>query len=122
MILCLDFDGVCHSYTTPWQGPTVIPDPPVEGMWIFLEEAVQHFDVYILSSRSTEEGGIDAMRQWFLSHAGSPYRRDIVNKRLHFPTEKPPAFVTLDDRALTFRGFWPSMQELQAFRPWNKLE
>ena len=27
-ILCLDFDGVVHSYTSGWKGADVIPDPP----------------------------------------------------------------------------------------------
>jgi hypothetical protein len=30
-ILCLDFDGVLHSYTSGWKGAAVIPDPPVPG-------------------------------------------------------------------------------------------
>jgi hypothetical protein len=28
--------------------------------------------------------------------------------------------VTLDDRAITFTGTWPSMKQLQEFKPWNK--
>lgn len=31
-ILCLDFDGVCHSYTSGWKGAAVIPDPAVPGL------------------------------------------------------------------------------------------
>ncbi len=46
-ILCLDFDGVCHSYTSGWQGATTIPDKPVAGMWKFLEASIQHFMVTI---------------------------------------------------------------------------
>jgi hypothetical protein len=119
-ILCLDFDGVCHSYTTPWQATHIIPDPPVEGMWTFLEHAVQVFDVAIYSSRSAVPVGIAAMHQWFLTHADSGYQQDIVNKWLRFPTTKPSAMVTLDDRAITFTGTWPDVESLRTFTPWNK--
>ena len=64
-ILCLDFDGVCHSYTSGWQGADNIPDPPVEGLFEFLIEAHQHFSIHIYSSRSHQEGGIIAMNKWF---------------------------------------------------------
>jgi len=117
-ILCLDFDGVCHSYSRGWQGATVIADPPVPGMWTFLEEAVQHFEVHIYSSRSHQPGGTHAMQTWFLQHAESGYQHDIARKWLHFPTEKPAAFVTLDDRGILFIGVWPSCEELRGFKPW----
>ncbi len=119
-ILCLDFDGVCHSYTSGWKGASCIPDRPVPGMWNFLEAAFHHFELHIFSSRSHEEGGIDAMKAWFLKHANTGFRQDIAGKFLHFPLHKPPAFVTLDDRALCFTGVWPTMSALIDFRPWNR--
>jgi len=119
-ILCLDFDGVCHSYTTGWKGVDVIPDEPVPGMWRFLEAAIQQFDIHIYSSRSHEPKGRVAMQQWFLKHANSGFQQDIARKWLVFPTKKPPALVTLDDRALTFDSSWPSVQTLLDFKPWNK--
>jgi hypothetical protein len=63
-ILCLDFDGVIHSYGSGWKGATTILDPPVEGVGAYLLEAVCHFSVAILSSRSHQWGGRRAMRRY----------------------------------------------------------
>ena len=41
---------------------------------------------------------------------------------IEWPTEKPPAAVTIDDRALTFDGTWPRMIDLVRFQPWNKRQ
>ena len=118
-ILCLDFDGVIHSYVHPWDGPTVIPDPPVEGAFDFIREAMKEFDVQVFSTRSTMPGGIEAMKAWFLEWDPTPSFRPLVFD-LKFPTEKPPAFVSLDDRCLLFEGIWPSIEKLKNFEPWNK--
>ncbi len=125
-ILCVDFDGVLHSYTSGWQGANVVSDPPVEGALHFLVAAMQYFRVAIYSSRSNQEGGIRAMREWlgFWSvdaEHGMP--RDFDHGAwgaIEWPTEKPPAMVTLDDRAITFTGAWPEMEALRNFKPWNK--
>jgi hypothetical protein len=121
-ILCLDFDGVLHSYSSGWQGADVIPDPPVPGAIAFLREAVEHFTVAIYSSRSHQPGGQDAMRAWLEQSAADddPTGDRSFLERIKWPLEKPGAFVTLDDRALTFTGEWPTMSALKAFRPWHK--
>jgi hypothetical protein len=116
-ILCLDFDGVCHSYTSGWKGAATIPDPPVPGMWEFLEQATELFEVNIFSSRTGQEGGLDAMKLWFYLWA-EDHHAHIVDM-LVFPTEKPPAFVGLDDRIITFTGKWPAMEALDHFKTWN---
>lgn len=123
-ILCLDFDGVLHSYTSGWKGADVIPDPPVPGAIAFLREAVKRFRVAIFSSRSNQTGGQRAMREWLGYHACNERLSDDEELAwlgaLEWPNEKPPALVTLDDRALTFTGQWPSLDDLAAFKPWNK--
>jgi hypothetical protein len=129
-ILCLDFDGVLHSYESGWQGAAVISDPPVAGAIAFLYEAIQHFDVCIFSSRSHQEGGIAAMMNWLSGwelawiaeerRKGRPQMRTSLLLNIRWPTEKPAAFVTIDDRALTFTGEWPDMEALRHFKPWNK--
>jgi hypothetical protein len=35
-ILCLDFDGVIHSYTRGWSGANVVSDAPVKGAFDFI--------------------------------------------------------------------------------------
>lgn len=124
-ILCLDFDGVCHSYTSGWQGADVIPDGPVPGLFEFLEAAVDHFDVAVFSSRTHQVGGQQAMAVWFEKHwkvwADAHGKRDrFLPCMLSFPATKPAAFVTLDDRGILFEGTWPSVEALQAFRPWYR--
>jgi hypothetical protein len=121
-ILVVDFDGVLHSYTSGWQGPTVINDPPVPGATAFLKEAVKHFDVHVFSSRSNEEGGIDAMRRelsWWLIDELYPGGEKVFAE-IKFPTKKPPAFLTIDDRCICFNGTFPDMDTLWNFKPWNK--
>jgi len=122
-VLCLDFDGVCHSYTSGWKGADVIPDPPVPGLFEFLEKACRVFDIEVFSSRSNQPGGRDAMMAWFLNERRR-WRENggkgTANLAISFPEVKPPALVTIDDRALTFTGQWPPVETLANFTPWNK--
>lgn len=123
-ILCLDFDGVIHSYSSGWKGADVIPDPPVPGAIAFMREAVKHFRVAIFSSRSNQPGGLDAMIRWVGEYVARERLSDDEDltwaTAIEWPKEKPPALVTIDDRALTFDGTWPSMDALLSFKPWNK--
>lgn len=120
--LCLDFDGVVHSYESGWQGPSKIPDEPVPGALSFIRDAMTHFEVAIYSSRSGMPDGIPAMKNWVKRHAEAQFGNDEIGwiERIVWPSAKPPAFITIDDRALTFTGMWPSFAELLAFKPWNK--
>lgn len=129
-ILCLDFDGVYHSYTSGWKGADVIADPPVDGLFDFLVKALEEFEVHIYSSRSNLDGGIEAMREWFgywevrwniwYDDMGMGIHPISVTSSLKFPKQKPPAHVTLDDRGLIFIGVWPNIGDLKAFKPWNR--
>jgi hypothetical protein len=118
-ILCLDFDGVVHSYSSGWKGADVIPDPPVEGAFGFIKDALKHFDVQVFSSRSHQPGGIAAMQNWFRHYALDP---TSWLDELKFPTIKPSAMITLDDRAIQFEGVWPEISKLREFQPWNRKQ
>ena len=122
-ILCLDFDGVCHMYTSGWKGIDVIPDPAVPGLFEFLEEACKVFDIQVFSSRSSEDRGIVAMQLWFVDQRKKWRERGGQGSEvleIKFPTEKPPAFIGLDDRVLNFDGNWPDISALKRFQPWYK--
>lgn len=126
-ILCLDFDGVLHSYTSGWKGADNIPDPPVPGAMKFLWEANKYFEIAIFSSRSNQPGGINAMQTWLVKHMGDWFKENLYDikgltfvEELSFPNHKPPAMITIDDRAIQFTGEWPAPKQLLEFKPWNK--
>ena len=122
-ILCLDFDGVLHSYESGWKGADVIPDPPVPGAMEFLRDATEYFDLWIFSSRSHQLGGIDAMRVWLKEHLIETFGVETacsLAAQIKMATDKPAAFLTIDDRTMQFTGVWPNPSDLLTFKPWNK--
>lgn len=117
-IICVDFDGVIHSYKSGWHGVYCIDDPPVEGAIEWLTDLVQdeRFEVCIYSSRSRMIDGIKSMCEWLLEWGMT----DEVLEEIEFPTQKPAAWLTIDDRAICFQGTFPSFEEMENFKPWNK--
>ena len=117
-----------HKYTSGWQGSAVIPDPPVNGAIMWLWEATKTFKVVIYSSRSKTDAGISAMREWIAMHAlhqlGPEHPMATGNSGIEFSNEKPSAFLTIDDRAITFHGNFDVLSpgELLKFKPWNAAE
>jgi len=67
--VAVDFDGVLHSYTSPWVNAKTIPDPPVPGAISWLFRIIQHFEVAILSTRNHQRGGVATMKKWLKLHA-----------------------------------------------------
>jgi hypothetical protein len=127
--LCLDFDGCIHAYRRGWQDG-VIYDDVVPGFFEWAARAKDHFKLVIYSSRSKDPGGIEAMEQWLrFQHThwvetewngGMTVQTDID---FEFAHEKPPAWLTIDDRCIPFKGDWNAEQLLVAtmlaFKPWN---
>lgn len=103
----------------------MIPDPPVDGAIAFMLGALHDFDVVIFSSRSNQPGGTPAMQRWLHEYAGACWHPSPAGPGLEdvrFASEKPAAFIGIDDRVLTFDGTWPSVETLKTFKPWNKRE
>ena len=139
-ILCLDFDGVIHSYKSGWKGAGTIPDPPVPGAIPYMLAALDTFEVAIFSSRSKSLADRFAMKRWLGravadhweagGHEPSLAECECwgdafgIWRRFSWPWFKPSAFITIDDRALTFNGDWSdgrySSHMLLGFKPWMK--
>ena len=120
--VCVDFDGVIHSYTTPWQKPWIIPDPPVPGAIDFLLDLLcANYRVVICSARCNSWRGRRAVDAWLRKHSGNLY--DTMGPsicEIEVTSRKPGAIVYIDDRALRFDGRWPGVESLANMRPWNR--
>lgn len=111
--VAVDFDGVIHSYTSPWEGADVIPDPPVKGSIEWLCEISNHFVVVIHTTRGETRKGREAVAQ-YLQDNGFMRPVKITN-------EKIPALVYVDDRGYRFDGVnFPSRNDVHRLIPWNK--
>lgn len=122
-LLCLDFDATISDYASGWVSADRIPDGPVPAAMKAIAAYSDAFRVAIYSSRTGQPGGLHAMQQWLKQHLLRELGHEEGDRVWHlveWPHSKPPAFVTLDDRAITFTGTWPSVEALAAFQPWNK--
>jgi len=133
-IICLDFDGVIHSYKSGWKGARNIPDESVKGAIKWIEDFIMEhcnppesiccmapempYELCIYSSRSKYFGGRRAMKKWLIKEGLNPAFLEV----LKFPNQKPPAYLTIDDRVIYFKGIFPSFEEINNFKPWTKKE
>lgn len=133
-ILCVDFDGVANPYTRGWQDGELYETETTPGFFDWAADVKSHFRLTIYSSRSKTPAGRDAMRQWMMERLTE--WRDIWEDNnngdtpplsltdFEFVAEKPPAWLTIDDRCIRFEGDWTRSElkpeALLAFQPWNK--
>lgn len=122
--VAVDFDGVIHSYTSPWINAHTIPDPPVDGAILWLLTMVDRFDVVIFTTRAKTWRGRRAVRAWLKHHADVGMWYDTPAgagiERVFVTDQKVPALVYIDDRAWRFEGRFPTREEIHQARPWNK--
>lgn len=108
--IAVDFDGVLHSYTTPWSSSVYIPDPPIPGAMEWLVEIAEDFNVVIHTTRGLTEEGQIAVMEWIFRRTGLTLPVTAI---------KPPALVYIDDRAWRFEGKFPSKNDIHNARPWK---
>ena len=122
--ICVDFDGVIHSYTSGWQGASRITDPPVPGAFKFLHDCLSAFDeVYIFSTRCRGTRGRAAIKNWIKNNSAMLWYSDISGRGLEcleYSNTKVAALVYVDDRGFRFEGEFPSANYLRSLMPWWK--
>lgn len=124
--ICVDFDGCIHSYERGWQGGeiygTVVP-----GFFEWVERVRDRFKIVIYSSRSKEDAGVIAMGTWLHEQRNAWIKaggqRDPVEPlEIEFAHEKPPAWLTVDDRCVRFDGDWAmpelTVEAMADYKPW----
>lgn len=126
-IICVDFDGVINKYSRGWQNGELYDDV-VPGFFEWVERVRGQFRLVIYSSRSKTPEGVTAMGLWLHEQrnkwiAAGGQRHPTEPLEIEFAHEKPAAFLTIDDRAIQFRGDWfdpaLSADAMRAFKPWN---
>lgn len=120
--IAVDFDGVIHSYTSPWIDAATVPDPPVPGAIEWMNEMAKKFEIIIFTTRAKAPEGREAVFRYLrqYGYVGEPSDERLAE---HLITAvKPPALIYLDDRAVRFDGKrFPTADEIhRKYVPWNK--
>jgi len=109
-----DFDGVINPYIKGWLGVTEIPEAPVEGVRELLAKLkAAGFRSVIMSSRALADNGETAIVDYLKRH-------DLWNFIDAVVTEKIPAMVYIDDRAICFTGKTEGLfEQIVNFNSWT---
>jgi len=109
--VCLDFDGVIHSYTSGWLGVSCIPDPPVKGTREAIECLRTDYIVKVYSTRCRVSSGLRAIKEYLAEHF------IVVDEVCRY---KPPAIIYVDDRGIQFNGNWnETIRAIYGFKLWT---
>jgi len=109
-----DFDGVIHPYTTGWQGASKIHDAPVPGVKELLSRLNDAgLRVIIMSSRALDSEGKKAIVNYLKEYELWGLVDSVI-------TEKIPALVYVDDRAICFTGKTEGLfEQIVDFKSWT---
>lgn len=113
--VCVDFDGVLHSYKSGWCGTTIIPDEPVDGSVQWITELIDSgLRVVVSSSRARTCAGQEAIRNWLEDNEYPVSEMTITHSKV-------PALMYIDDRAHRFDGkHFPSANTVRTAEPWMR--
>lgn len=129
LTIAVDFNGVIHDHDVGSKGAIELGSPEIPGAIDWLKEVSDSFNVALQSARFGLPGPagpscIQSAKRWLIAKGIPPswvsHDPDTVCRRIHLTDRKVKYHVLLDDRAITFRGRFPSAEDLMAFKPWNR--
>ena len=126
----VDYHGVLCRYRDGkhWEADKISPDIPNEGAISWLLEASKSFHVAVTCARAAlKPEVVGELCEWLVRHGiprecltlvePSPMVR---SQRIWVARFKPRCWLYIDDRAYCFEGTFPSVNEIERFRPWNR--
>ena len=105
--ILLDLDGVLNTYTGNYDENFI---PPIkDGAHEFVEKLSQNFDVKIFTTRNKLLAS-----KWIIENKLDKFVSDVTDF-------KSPAYLTIDDRCLNFKGdFDKTFEQIENFSVWYK--
>lgn len=118
-VLCIDFDGVLHAYTSWNDGKLNGPVPyAAESTKDLADEG---YLIIIHTTRGSEEIEPFLEEHGFYWHLinENPFSSSIPDPPRNLG--KPRADMYIDDRAIGFHGYWSrTLDDIRRFMPWWK--
>lgn len=106
MRVCIDFDGVIHSYDKGYGDGSLYGDP-IEGA---IDNIVKLHDaghnIYILTARKKKQH--KEVEAWIRKHLPGSHK----NISIIVSNTKPPAGAYVDDKAIAFRNWDQAMADI----------
>jgi hypothetical protein len=110
--IAIDLDGVLAQYDG-WKGPDHYGEP-MPGAVDFLRALITADMQPIL--HTTREG--PGLNEWLHQHIPPEVLMHLIVTKI-----KQPAWLYIDDRCFLFKGTFPTIGEIENFRPhWQKTE
>lgn len=113
--IAVDFDGVIHAYSRGWDDGTIY-DPPLPGALDGLRALMEHYAVFIHTTRTPSHVAEWLSEHGFQTCVEGPMHAPMTfwneQGRLLVTDRKLPAVAYLDDRAVRFTSWSQALLEL----------
>lgn len=109
--VAIDFDGVIHKSSKGFHDGTIYDDP-IPGSLEAIKQISQEYEIVVYTCKAKKDRplvqgktGIQLVEEWLVKHKFSDYIKEVTS-------DKPRAFVYIDDRAIEFTDWKSAMEKL----------